>query len=93
MCFVKIALHAQQYDNHSRLFCQHNRDDLYDHLMSTQIFTLMLNKILVRAPNMTRKVATASNWVLLTISSLIMWFRILEEVSRSKGYVTIHGPS
>ena len=48
--------------NHYRLNSQHNRGKLYDHLMSTQIFTLMINKVFVRAPKITRKVGMASIW-------------------------------
>jgi hypothetical protein len=48
------------FDNHFLLNSHHNatRDpgehDLYDHLMSTKIFTLIVNKIFTRAPNITR---------------------------------------
>ena len=33
--------------NHSRFNSQHNWGNLYDHLMSTSIFTLVCNKILI----------------------------------------------
>ena len=32
-------------------------------LMSTRIFTLIMNKIFIRAPNITRNVATSSIWI------------------------------
>ena len=41
--------------------------DVYDHLMSRRIFTLTMSTIFIRAPKVTRKVTTASIWILLTI--------------------------
>jgi hypothetical protein len=38
---------CSKYDIHSRFNNQHNGEDLYDHLMSTRIFTLMMNKIFI----------------------------------------------
>ena len=42
--------------------------DLYENLMSTRIFTLMMNKIFIKAPKMIRRADTASTWILLTIA-------------------------
>jgi hypothetical protein len=36
---------CSKYDNHSKFNSQHNWEDLHDHLMSTRIFTLIINKI------------------------------------------------
>ena len=59
-------------NNHPRLNSQHNWRDLYDHLTSTKIiFTLIMNKILIWAPKITRKVATASIIELLTALYLL----------------------
>ena len=38
-------------------------ETLYDHLMSTRIFTLILIKIFMWAPKTMRKVAIASVWI------------------------------
>ena len=40
---------------------QHNQENLHGHLTSTKIFTLIMNKIFIRAPNIMKKVATTSN--------------------------------
>ena len=45
MCSIEIGL----YDNHSKLNSQHNRRGLFDHLMSTRIFTLIMRKNFIRA--------------------------------------------
>ena len=37
--------------------------DLYDHFMGTEIFTLILRKILIRAPKIMKKLATALIWI------------------------------
>ena len=50
-------------DNHSRLNRQHNWRDVYGHLMSTRIFTLIIKKIFKWAPKVMRKVATALIWI------------------------------
>lgn len=42
---------------------QHHLRDLYDHLKSTEIFDLIINKIFIRAPCITRKVDMASVWI------------------------------
>ena len=36
---------CSKYENHSRFNGQYNWDELYDHLMSTRIFTLIMNKM------------------------------------------------
>ena len=48
MCLKEMGL-CSKYDNHSRLNShEHHRGgagDVYDHLMNTRIFTLVMNKI------------------------------------------------
>ena len=45
-CVVKeIALRAQIFIFCARLNIQHNWEDLYDHMVSTRTFTLIMNKI------------------------------------------------
>ena len=61
LCLKEIELRAQNiyiYENHSRLKSQHNFDELYDHSMSMRIFTLIMNKKLIRTPKLRGKVAT-----------------------------------
>ena len=38
---------SSEYDKHSRLNNHHTWGDLYDHLMSTSIFTLIMSKIFI----------------------------------------------
>ena len=45
--FEKDWTACLEYDNHARLNSQHNWGDLYDHLMSMRIFTLIMNKIFI----------------------------------------------
>ena len=42
-------------DDRFRLDTQHNQEDLYDHLMNTSNFTLIVNKIFICALKITRK--------------------------------------
>lgn len=62
-----------QCDSHSRLSNQYNWDGLYDHLISTRIFTLTMNKICVWAPRIMREVASSlirfANHLVLLVSS------------------------
>ena len=44
-CFDKDWIACSKYDKHSRLNSQLNWEDLYDYLMSTQISTLIMNKV------------------------------------------------
>ena len=37
--------------------------NLYDYLMSMEIFTLVMNKILIRAPKIMRKMIMGTNWI------------------------------
>jgi hypothetical protein len=54
---------CSKYDNHFQLDSEDNLGDLYDHLMSTQIFTLIMNKIFIsELQNFMRKVATTLTW-------------------------------
>ena len=64
MCLKRIiGLRAQNYANHSRLDSQHDRRDLYGDLMSTRIFSLVMNKIFVLAPKITRQSDTGTTWI------------------------------
>ena len=49
MCLKEIpyVLYMLIYDNHSRFHSQHGWGNIYDHLMSTRIFTMRLNKIIM----------------------------------------------
>ena len=40
----KNKVTCSTYDNHFKSNSQHNQDDLYDHLMSKRIFTLIMNQ-------------------------------------------------
>ena len=63
---------CSKHENHSRLSSQHDQEDLYDHLMSTRNFTLILNKIWT--PKVIRKAAMASIWISTYHLILIMCF-------------------
>lgn len=56
MCLKEIGLHAKNYANYcTRRITQHDwRGGLYDHLMSTRVFILMMIK---QAPQITRQMA------------------------------------
>ena len=41
---------CSKYDNHFSFNSEHNLGDMFDHLMSTRIFTLIMNKIFIRSP-------------------------------------------
>ena len=60
MCLEDIGLNVKKYDYQYRFNSQHDCGDLYDHSMGTEIFTLTMNKIFTRAPEIMRKVATTS---------------------------------
>ena len=47
MCSKEIRLHAQNMLTILGLMVNMTRGDLYDHLMSTRIFTLIMNKIFI----------------------------------------------
>ena len=52
--------------------------DLYDHLMDTKTFTLMMNRIFIGALKIMRKMATASIWILQWYKTFTIWiFTIL----------------
>ena len=55
MCLKQIELHAQNMITIS----QHNWGDLYDHLMNTSIFTLIMNKMFIWAVKITTAVSTS----------------------------------
>ena len=58
--FKRDWVTRSNYVYHSRFNNQHNCEDLYDYLISTKIFTLIMNKICIWAPKFMRKVAMAS---------------------------------
>ena len=62
ICLKEIGLHAQNMITILSL-SQHDWGDLYDHLLSTKIFTLIIYKIIIGAPKIMRKVSTASIWI------------------------------
>ena len=49
-CFIEIGLHARNMYTILGSIVNIFGVDLYDHLMSTRIFTLIINKILIGAP-------------------------------------------
>ena len=53
MCIKQIELSAQNYANHSKLNGQHDRMDLYNHLMGTSILSMIM--IMIRYPNELKK--------------------------------------
>ena len=73
MWFERDWTACLQCDSHSRLNNQYNWDSLYDHLISTRIFTLTMNKICVWAPRIMREVASSlirfANHLVLLVSS------------------------
>ena len=75
---------CSKYDfKHCRLSSQHhNGGALYNHLMSTRILTLMMNKIFIRAPKTMKNMATErcvfANHLVLIV------FRILREVGAER---------
>ena len=48
-CLKEIGV--SKYDNHSKLNMQHNGEDVYDHVMSTRNFTLIMNKVFMSSEN------------------------------------------
>ena len=54
---------CSKYANHSTLNSQNHWGDLYDHLMTTKIFTSIVNKIFIRAPEIMRQMAICMNWI------------------------------
>ena len=54
---------SSKYDNRLRLDNQNNWRNLYDHLMNMQ-FSLIINKIHIRAPKTARKVPMVLIWML-----------------------------
>ena len=51
--YKTIGLSAQNYANHSKLNGQHDRMDLYDHLMGTSILSMIM--IMIRYSNELQK--------------------------------------
>lgn len=64
-CLKKVGLHAQKYDDHSRLSGQHNSGEpiVYNHLLSTRIFALRMSEVFIHALERTRKVDVALIWI------------------------------
>ena len=63
MCLKEVAMTCSKYYHHSRLNNQHDWGDLYEHLIDTKTFTLMMNRIFIGALKIMRKMATASIWI------------------------------
>ena len=55
----KMWTMCSKYDDHSKLNNQHIWENLYDHLISMEIFTFMMNK----GSKITREMARASIWI------------------------------
>ena len=53
--FLKHWTMCSKNDNHSRLNDQHIWGDPYDCLMSSRILSLVMNKMFIRAPKISRK--------------------------------------
>jgi hypothetical protein len=51
MCLKDIELRAQNRKNQLRFNGQHNWGDLYDHLMSTRVFTLIMHNMYKSSEN------------------------------------------
>ena len=62
-CLQEIALHAQNMITILVSIVNIIGGDLYDHFISMRIFALMMNKILIRALKIMRKVATNLIWI------------------------------
>ena len=58
MCLEEIELLAQSVLTNLGLIFNISGEDLYGHFMSMRIFTLIMNKIFIRALKVMRKVAT-----------------------------------
>ena len=59
--FRRDQVPCSKYNNHSRCKSQHNwGGGLYDHLMRTRIFTLMMNNTFIEALEKRRKLSMAS---------------------------------
>jgi len=78
--FKKDWILCSNYDNHSRFNNQCHWWNFYDHLMNVRIFTLISNKIIIRAPKTMRKVAMLSLDLDLLTSCTNCMSHILEEV-------------
>ena len=48
------------YANHSRFNDRHDWGNLYDHLMSMAIFTLIINKTIIRALKIMKQMTTVT---------------------------------
>jgi hypothetical protein len=46
---LTIQIHESRFNR------QQDWEDLYDHIMSTRVFTLIMNKVFVKAPNSMRQ--------------------------------------
>ena len=54
---------CSKFVNHSRLTSPHSWGDLYDHLMTSRIFTLIMKRITTWASRLMRKMETATIWI------------------------------
>ena len=83
MCLEEIGHCAQRYANHARFSGQHDWGDLYGHLMSTRIFTLIMNKKIVGAPNIMRQMVSGTMWISNHLA-LIVYFISYTEVGAQR---------
>ena len=77
--FKKDWTAHSKFVNHSTGNNQHNREDLYDHLMSMSIFTLIMNETFIWAPEIVRGKATATIRICYSFRSKCK-FHIRQEV-------------
>ena len=72
-----------KYVNRLGLHSQHDWRDLYDHLMSTRIFTFIVNKIFMWAPKVMRQVTLGTIWICYCA------FYILREVGVERNCIQV----
>lgn len=63
MCLKEVELRAQNTLTILGSTVNIIGGDLYDYFISTRIFTLIINKIIIRALSTRRKMATGMNWI------------------------------
>ena len=61
MCLEECWTVCSKYANHSRLNGQHGW--VYEHLMGTRIFNLIMSNIIIGAPKTVRQMATGMIWI------------------------------
>ena len=79
-CFKKIWDYVLQICYHSKLNSQHDQGDLYDHLISTRISTLIMNKIFMGALKIMTKMAMDMIWIYYSSCTNCMFHILLKWV-------------